>query len=286
MEASKGHSLLFENIEQLTKELSSKHLADVFRFISFIPFERFEEHEHLRIEINYLKKGSCVIQLEDEMVHFKEGEMMLINPNVKHAFQAGVDGCTLMQLEFLPDIFYSFQFIKNKDGLSPYNLFTAEDKIVKIVNNLRIMRSVQRIVTELNTKSNYYQHLVVMYYAELLLLIYRHMDENYLPLCNSEVMKKAIRHIRQNYQQELSIKELAEVVNISERYLRKLFTQHLNLSPLDYINELRINKAIELLRITELSVKEVCYQCGFKSPQYFSRIFKQYMGVSPRTITK
>ncbi|WP_304959577.1 AraC family transcriptional regulator, partial [uncultured Parabacteroides sp.] len=39
-------------------------------------------------------------------------------------------------------------------------------------------------------------------------------------------------------------------------------------------------------RNTEMSVKEVCFACGFQSPQYFSRIFKQQMGISPREVTK
>ena len=83
-----------------------------------------------------------------------------------------------------------------------------------------------------------------------------------------------------------NINKVAEEVGISERYLRNLFSQYLNLSPLDYLNQIRINKAVELLRNTEMSIKEVCFQCGFQSPQYFSRIFKQQMGVSPRDVAK
>ena len=148
------------------------------------------------------------------------------------------------------------------------------------------MRVVQRIVNELELKSRYYQHLVVMYYAELLVLIYRYMDEGYLPICTNDSLKKAIAYIRLNYQLEITMCDVAECAGISERYLRRLFSQYLNLSPLDYLNQLRINKAVELLKNTEMSVKEVCYLCGFRSPQYFSRIFKQQMGFSPREVTK
>jgi len=89
-----------------------------------------------------------------------------------------------------------------------------------------------------------------------------------------------------NYHSDININKVAEEVGISERYLRNLFSQYLNLSPLDYLNQIRINKAVELLRNTEMSIKEVCFQCGFQSPQYFSRIFKQQMGVSPRDVAK
>ena len=79
---------------------------------------------------------------------------------------------------------------------------------------------------------------------------------------------------------------MAHHCDISERYLRILFAQHLKITPLDYLNQLRINKSIELLRNTELSIKEISFQCGFQSPQYFSRIFKQQTGKTPREIAR
>ena len=125
-----------------------------------------------------------------------------------------------------------------------------------------------------------------MYYAELLVLIYRYMNESYLPISTDDSLKKAITYIRLNYQLEITMHDGAERAGITERYLRRLFSQYLNLAPLDYLNQLRINKAAELLRNTEMSVKEVCYLYGFRLSQYFLRIFKQQMGVSPRKVRK
>lgn len=281
------HSL-WSLLENIAENLDSKRLADVFRFVSFHSSETYGPHKHLRIEINYVKKGNCVLHLDNESVSFREGEMMIISSELNHTFEAGTDGTTLMQLEFLPEVFSKFNLNIGTDTneLTPVTIFSEENRLIKIVNNVRIMRAVQRIVNELKLKSQHYQYLVVMYYAELLILINRYMDESYLPICTNESLKKAISYIRLNYQSDITITDVAEYVEISERYLRKLFAQHLNLSPLDYLNQIRINKSIELLRNTEMSVKEICFLCGFKSPQYFSRIFKQQMGVSPRDIAK
>lgn len=281
------HSLwsLLENIAQ---SLDSERLADVFRFVSFKPFEAFGPHKHLRIEINYVKKGNCLLHLDNESVSFREGEMMIISSELNHTFEAGPEGTTLMQLEFLPDVFSKFNFQVDADakGLAPVTIFSEENRLIKIVNNVRIMRAVQRIVNELKIKGQHYPYLVVMYYAELLLLIDRYMDEAYLPICTNEALKKAISYIRLNFQTGITVVDVAENTGISERYLRKLFEQHLNLSPLDYLWQIRINKGIELLRNTELSVKEVSFACGFKFPQYFSRLFKQQTGVSPRDMAR
>lgn len=275
-------------LEDITENLRYKRLADVFRFISFHPFETYGPHDHLRIEINYVKKGNCVLHLENESVSFSENEMMIICSNVKHTFEAGPNGTALIQLEFLPEIFSRFNLNQSGEGreFSPITIFSEENRLIKIVNNVRIMRAVQRIVNELNSKNKYYHYLVVMYYAELLILIYRHMDEVYLPICSNEALINAISYIRHQYKTEITITDVANHSGIGERYLRKLFAQHLNLSPLDYLNQIRVNKSIELLRNTEMSIKEICFACGFNSPQYFSRVFKQQMGMTPREVTK
>lgn len=275
-------------LEDITENLRYKRLADVFRFISFHPFETYGPHDHLRIEINYVKKGNCVLHLENESVSFSENEMMIICSNVKHTFEAGPNGTTLIQLEFLPEIFSRFNLNQSGEGreFSPITIFSEENRLIKIVNNVRIMRAVQRIVNELNSKNKYYHYLVVMYYAELLILIYRHMNEVYLPICSNEALINAISYIRHQYKTEITITDVANHSGIGERYLRKLFAQHLNLSPLDYLNQIRVNKSIELLRNTEMSIKEICFACGFNSPQYFSRVFKQQMGMTPREVTK
>lgn len=279
---------LWNLLENITESLKSKRLADVFRFISFRPSETYGPHKHLRIEINYVKKGNCVLHMDNESVSFREGEMMIISSDVNHIFEAGPEGTTLMQLEFLPEVLSKFNQSTGceTNKLAPVVIFSEENRLIKIVNNIRIMRAVQCIVNELKFKNQYYQYLVVMHYAELLILIYRYLDESYLPICTNESLKKAISYIRINYQTEITIADVAEYSGISERYLRKLFSQHLNLSPLDYLNQIRINKSIELLRNTEMSVKEICFICGFRSPQYFSRIFKQQAGVSPREVAK
>jgi len=275
-------------LESIADNLKHKQLADVFRFVSFEPFETFGPHKHERIEINYVKKGSCIIRLENESVGFKENTMMIISSNVPHFFEAGSQGTTLMQLEFLPDIFSRFD--SHEQWVIPeltfINIFSEENKLIKIVNNVRIMRAVQRIVNELSSQNEYYHHLVVMYYAELLILIYRHLDQAYLPICSNDSIKKAIGYIRHNYWSDIAMSDVAANSGIGERYLRKLFANHLNMSPLDYLNQVRINKAIELLCNTEMSVKEICFKCGFNSSQYFSRIFKQQTGSTPRKLTK
>lgn len=274
----------FGSLEKLIEHRELQKLADVFRSISFKPFETYHLHQHARLEMSYVKRGSCMIESEGDSLYFKQDELMLITSNVNHSFEAGAQGCTLLQLEFLPDIFGILTNHKKDPESGELNLFLKEENggVIKSVNNARIMQCIQKIITEINSKSNFHKHLVMLYYAELLILINRHLKEEQPNRKVSELLHEGISYIKLNYNKELSTLQVAEHLNISDRYLRRLFTQNLNSSPTAYINQVRINKAMELLRISDISIKEICFQCGFSSPQYFTKVFKQYTGAAPK----
>ena len=281
---------LWECLGNIVNSLRYKRLAEVFRFVSFYSHEKFGPHSHDRIEINYVKKGNCLLRCDNEIVTFKEGEMMVITPNVSHTFESGNNGTVLLQLEFLPDIFYRFGGIPNlvdsSSGNDPVSVFSKGNKVIKIVNNDSVMQAVQRIVNELEYKNQFFQPLVVMYYAELLILIYRYVNEVYESIGENPTLTKAITFIHDHFHEDISISDVAGHTGVSSRYLRSLFSKYLGMSPLEYLNQRRINKAVELFRDSDLSVKEVCYRCGFKSPQYFSTAFRKQTGISPRDMAR
>lgn len=277
---------LWSLIDQyFSADKGNSRLADVFRFISFGVGESYGPHSHMRIEINYVKRGSCRLVLAGgEIVAFAEGEMMIITPEVNHRFEAGDEGATLMQLEFRPEIFNALGasgvlFDHDNDTSA---LFGDQPGVIKIVDNVRIMRTVQQILVELDDKALGYQPMVIMLYAELLILIKRHISDNYLCRHPNSVLRQSVVYLRSHYQEEISISDVAQMCGVSSRYLRCIFAKHIGKSPLQYLNELRIASAAELISNTDLSIKEVCFRCGFHSPQYFSRIFKQITGRSPR----
>jgi AraC-like DNA-binding protein len=75
--------------------------------------------------------------------------------------------------------------------------------------------------------------------------------------------------------------EVAKAAGVSSQHLIRLFRKHLNSTPVGYINRTKVLHAIDLLRNTKLSVKEIAYELGFEDPNYFSRLFKREEGMSP-----
>ena len=90
-----------------------------------------------------------------------------------------------------------------------------------------------------------------------------------------------IEFIKENYMHPIYVDTLAGIVKMSPRYFSSLFKSVTTMSPLDYVNLFRINKACALLSESAISVTDVAYKCGFNDSSYFSRIFRKYKGVSP-----
>lgn len=94
-------------------------------------------------------------------------------------------------------------------------------------------------------------------------------------------MNAAIKYLGDNYTKEISISELAASFNMSEAYFRRLFLKQFGMSPLRYLTNLRISHACDLLRDTALSIENICYECGYRDPGYFCRMFKKTLGLTP-----
>lgn len=82
------------------------------------------------------------------------------------------------------------------------------------------------------------------------------------------------------------IQDIADHLNISARYLSKVFFQHMNLTILNYINIYRMNQAIDLMLNTDLTLTHIASQIGLKDSQHFSRLFRNIIGISPNRYRK
>ncbi|NLX64489.1 MAG: response regulator [Clostridiaceae bacterium] len=91
----------------------------------------------------------------------------------------------------------------------------------------------------------------------------------------------AKEYIDKHYNEEISLEDVSRAVNLSPQYFSRFFKQETGENFIDYLTQVRINKAIELLKDKNHSIKEVCFMIGYNDPNYFSRIFKKVTGYSP-----
>lgn len=95
-------------------------------------------------------------------------------------------------------------------------------------------------------------------------------------------IKEAINYIEQNFQNDISIEDIANVCGINRSYFGKIFKNSIGRPPQEFLMNYRMVKATELLKLTSLSIAEIGSAVGYENQLHFSRAFKGIYGVSPR----
>ena len=123
--------------------------------------------------------------------------------------------------------------------------------------------------------------------SELYSIIYNMQSEYVIPYGNTSVIQPAIDYIHSNYYKEnISVVHLASLCNISVVHLRNCFIKVFAISPVRYINSLRLTRAKELLESGLYTVGDVCFLSGYNDESYFSREFKNFFKLSPKEYVK
>lgn len=149
--------------------------------------------------------------------------------------------------------------------------------IFKLYNLAHLNTQEARIIAELTL-------------TELLVLLFQ--NQNLAELKSSDmttngVLNDIVRFIQDNIDMELSVELLAQKAAMSKTTLFRTFKREFNISPIDFVNKTRIEKAKSLMEnIPNLSISEISYSVGFNNPNYFSKIFKQYIQQSPTDFRK
>ncbi len=116
-------------------------------------------------------------------------------------------------------------------------------------------------------------------------LIYELCRELFFPAdrrVNIERLDTAIQYIEQHYASRITTKDLSDYIHLSASNVIKLFKNNLGRTPTEYINQVRVNKAKELLLYSQKNIREIAYAIGYNDEFYFSRVFKKMEGKSPR----
>lgn len=97
----------------------------------------------------------------------------------------------------------------------------------------------------------------------------------------NRLVQDALLYLNSNFASPIRISELAVRLQVSQQYLARLFKAEVGMSPIRYLNRLRIEKAKEFMRTNAVNISEAALAVGFDNIYYFSRLFKQLEGMSP-----
>lgn len=98
---------------------------------------------------------------------------------------------------------------------------------------------------------------------------------------SKKILNEILEYINNNYQEAVELKDCAVRYHTSPSYIARMFKKYYGVSFITYVNNLRVNKALALLRNTDIPIKEISYKIGYNNLNYFYKVFKKNIGVIP-----
>ncbi len=106
------------------------------------------------------------------------------------------------------------------------------------------------------------------------------------PYGAEEYLLRAASYLEAHYREKLTLNTLSEYLSVSKYHLQRQFKAHFGVTPAQYLTNLRINRAKELLRTTAIPVYEICEQIGMENPSYLIKLFRDHEGMTPYAYRK
>ena len=102
----------------------------------------------------------------------------------------------------------------------------------------------------------------------------------------TDVVQKSILYMKENLESKITLKDIAESMGYSSSRFGAIFAEKTSYSPMDYYNQLKIQRACSYLQFSDLKLKEIAFRLGFYDPFHFSKAFKQEMEITPKEYRK
>lgn len=242
-------------------------------------------HWHIEYEIIFVKKGRFEVSFDGKNYLMNEGDCAWVGEGIVHGGEpfdckyecVDFDLGTLMQNS--PVCLKSTtEFVADASGFT--GVFRSGSVQAEIA---------EKIFESMNSEETGYQLTTVgLLWQFMGSLLSLKKNDNFVSKNKNQILrlKNVLTYIRDNYENSVSLSELAEVAGMVPRYFCRAFSGMTGKTPIDYLNYYRVEQACELLVLTDSSVTDIALNCGFNDMSYFSKTFAKYKNVSPSSYRK
>lgn len=225
------------------------------------------------IVFQYTLKGRGEICIDQKKYLLNQGDAFFVNIPSNHIY-------------YLPESSNEWEFIHltlfGEEAMRSYESITNElgnvfyldinEKPITLIFDLLKDISLENISDAYEASAKAYLFLMELHRFALDLTQRKTMPESIV---------KAVKFMENNYAKPLTLDDIVLVSDVSKYHFTRLFHKTMHVTPMQYLKKVRINQAIELLKNESLTVEEIARKVGYANGNYFSKVFKQALGVSP-----
>ncbi len=224
--------------------------------------------------ILYIADGCCYITEKGTEKLATVGSVVVYMPRERqeYKFRSDVDSTSY---------YIHFSGTACDELFRKFNL--TDERIFFVGKSRRLENTFNQLIDEFHLKLPFYEYTCQSYLLVILSLISRKMvaSQDITQQRSKKLIEEMCRHMYANYSRNITVSEYAKMSNLSESRFSHLFKEYTSLSPVQYLLNIKIQRAKELLENTDLSILQISEMLGMQSQNYFSRIFKKYTGYSP-----
>ncbi|MFR8221427.1 MAG: helix-turn-helix domain-containing protein [Blautia faecis] len=280
---------------QFQKELK-QHGNEQFPFL--VSYQKLSEYEsgsfmwhwHPEIEITYVQKGTMCYKVNHMVYHLKEGDIVFNNSGVLHSgTMENQKDCAYIPVTFDSRLIYGFfQSTVNSKYVDP----VIQDSMLPAICinqsepwHKPFREYLLRIIDLDEKKPDFYELDITICLQSMWRLLLEHIT--YEPQASRENsleydrIKKILSYIEENYQNKITLNDIAGHIHLCESECTRLFKRHMNTTLFAFLQEYRIERSLEFLRADQ-PVSAVADKAGFSDPNYYSKVFAKIKGCSPR----
>lgn len=285
----KLHSLAIEQKE------NAKHGEAFFPIQKYITrlapdYPVVTNHWHEEAELTLVTKGNCCYQIDLIEYKVREGDILFIPPLRLHSISLGTGGeyfseTYVFHMNFLggnsTDICSTRYLtpIMNQELSIPY-LITPEHPVYASLR--KIFNQITSLYDDAVTG---YELALKALLLQALFLLLQYSNKNTFPDTEaySDKLKSVLDYIELHYAEPISVSELAKLCYFSDYHFMRFFKKHMSMTCVEYINNLRLEKSVELFEQGNSSILDVSLSVGFRNLSYFHRAFKKKYHMTPRS---
>ncbi len=251
-----------------------------------------EFHDHSFFELVYVTQGSATHYLETEQMGLRQRDYFIIDPGSRHCYQDNRD-FEIVNCLFLPE--YVDRALVHCPSLSallsnqvlrvgvPVDIRTA-DRIFHDESG-QVLALIQAMEQEYRQRQTGYAELLRCQLTQVLIAAVRSSDLQQRKHQSHKATIAMAQYLRKHYSEPLSLSAMSEHLGYSTQYLSSLFRRDMGLTLQEYLQRLRIEKALALLD-SPMRLSEVAQAVGYSDVKHFIKLFQRYKGITPSTLRR